>query len=389
MRTLVILLGCFSFAFSLNTVPLKRFDKVRTLGSVIESGDILQNRWGPKNKTDGDEDLKNYLDAQYYGTIQIGTPSQNFDVVFDTGSPNLWVPSSKCGRLNFACRTHKRYDSKKSSTYKPDGKEFKITYGSGSVQGFQSIDTVCIAGICPVNVTFAEITKEKGVAFLFAKFDGILGLSFPLNDMDPVFNVMYDQALIKDPIFSFWLNRNPKDDLGGKLILGGSDSSLYTGDMFYVNLDGEDYWRITMDKMTVGGDNAMACKGPGGCTAIVDTGTSLIAGPLKEVQAINKRIGGTQIRPGQYLIDCNSIPKLPVIELVLAGKTFAMHGEDYVLKVSQFGVTQCLSGFIGLDLPMGPWWILGDPFIGAYYTEFDMGTGRVGFAKAVKKPPTE
>lgn len=331
------------------------------------------------------EKISNFMDAQYYGEIEIGTPGQSFKVIFDTGSSNLWVPSKHCRLFNIACKTHHKYDSQKSSTYAKDGSKFEIKYGSGAMEGFVSQDKVCVAGACVKDQKFAEATKEPGVAFIAAKFDGILGMGWntiSVNKLPTVFDNMVEQGLVDEAVFSFWLNRNPAEANGGQLVLGGVDESLYTGEINYMPLTKKAYWEVRMDGMTVGGDSGMVCNG--GCQAVLDTGTSLIVGPKDQVNAINKAIGAT-IMPitGEGMIDCAKIPELPTIEFQLGGKTYALSGEDYILKVTQGAKTQCLSGFAGMNTPNGLM-ILGDVFLGKYYSVYDVANSRVGLATATQ-----
>ena len=105
---------------------------------------------------------------------------------------------------------HNRYDSGKSSTAVANGTHFEIRYGSGSMEGFVSQDTVCVAEVCVKDQLFAEATHEPGIAFLAAKFDGILGMGFysiSVNGIPTPFDMMVEQGLVEDSKFSFWLNR--------------------------------------------------------------------------------------------------------------------------------------------------------------------------------------
>ncbi|KAK5582579.1 hypothetical protein RB653_004164 [Dictyostelium firmibasis] len=328
--------------------------------------------------------ISDFEDAQYYGAITIGTPGQDFKVVFDTGSSNLWIPSKKCSITVPACDLHNKYNSAASSTYVANGTSFSIQYGSGAMSGFVSQDTITVGSLTIENQLFAEATAEPGIAFDFAKFDGILGLAFQsisVNDIPPVFYNMMSQGLVSSQLFSFWLSRTPGTD-GGELSFGSIDNTKYTGDITYVPLTNTTYWEFAMDDFGVDGESSGFCSN--GCHAIADSGTSLIAGPLADITALNEKLGAVILNGEGIFSDCSVINTLPNVTITLAGREFTLTPKEYVLEVTEFGKTECLSGFMGIDIGFPNFWILGDVFISAYYTVFDFGNKQVGFATAIQ-----
>ncbi|WWC68815.1 uncharacterized protein I206_102750 [Kwoniella pini CBS 10737] len=319
--------------------------------------------------------LSDYMNAQYFAPITIGTPPQSFKVVLDTGSSNLWVPGVSCSSI--ACFLHAKYDSSASSTYKKNGTDFAIHYGSGSLEGFVSQDTVTIGDLAIKHQDFAEATKEPGLAFAFGKFDGILGLGYDtisVNHIVPPFYNMLAQGLLDEPVFSFRLGSSDED--GGEAIFGGIDDSAFTGKLNYVPVRRKGYWETELEAIKFGKEQ-LDLSNTG---AAIDTGTSLIVMPTDIAELLNKEIGAQKSWNGQYTVDCNTIDKLPQLSLVFAGKSYTLDGSDYVLNA---GGT-CISSFTGMDIPapIGPLWIVGDVFLRKYYTVYDLGRNAVGFAPA-------
>lgn len=226
-------------------VPLNKFeDDERTyLSKILSSGNSSYlNKFLPSSQLTGSEiPITNFMDAQYYGEVSLGTPAQTFKVIFDTGSSNLWVPSHSCWSV--PCWTHKTYKSSDSSSFVKNTTAFKITYGSGGVAGITSKDSVTLGGVSAKNVLFGEVTSESGVSFVAAQFDGILGLGWPVlsvNGMKPVFFELIDQGLITDKSFSFYLSRGGA--AGSKLVLGGVNLDYAASTFKYYTLLSDSYW---------------------------------------------------------------------------------------------------------------------------------------------------
>jgi len=322
--------------------------------------------------------INDYQNAQYYGQIELGTPGQSFNVIFDTGSSNLWVASSQC---DSSCGLHSRYRSALSLTYIADGTPFNITYGSGPVGGFDSIDNLATGGLKVTKQTFTEVTDASGLgaAFLIGKFDGILGLAWPslsVNGITPVMQNLISQKAIANGEFAFFLGNADSED--GELTIGGYDETRFTGSLNYVPLKSQTYWQINIEAFKIGSTNFVTT--PGGESAIIDSGTSLLTGPSTAVAQIAKSLGAKSLgSTGEYVLSCDS-KLLKDIDIEISGVTYTLSPDDYLIPDG--GI--CILGIEGLDVPepLGPLWILGDIFIRKYYTVFDVTNSRVGIALA-------
>jgi len=396
IAVLSVLVTTFSVVFSdaaIMRIPLKKVEETsaQKLDRYARTGEYLTQKYfnSPRHQqynavtfvpdADGKVPhgvpLSNYMNAQYFAEITIGTPPQTFSVILDTGSSNLWVPSTRCNSI--ACFLHRRYDAGQSETYKENGTNFEIHYGTGSLEGIISNDVLSIGDLVIKKQDFGESVKEPGLTFAFGKFDGIMGLGYDtisVKRVVPPFYHMVNRQLIDEPVFSFYLNDANSGVNQGEAVFGGIDSNHYTGKIHYAPVKRKAYWEVTLENVIFG--NETIDIEPIG--AAIDTGTSLIALPTVLADLINKEIGAKKNYAGQYVLECDTIPDLPELCLVFNGKKFCLEGSDYVLNIQN----QCISGFVGLDVPSpaGPLWIVGDVFLRKYYTIYDLGRNRVGFA---------
>merc|ERR1712137_779278 len=311
--------------------------------------------------------------TEYYGLIFIGTPPKAFYTIMDTGSSNLWVPASTC--TDKACQGKNKYNPSESSTSVPNGEPITIHYGTGSMKGNLVYDDVTVGGLEVTKQEFAQATSLAAF-FTGSPFDGILGLAYQSISADNV-PTFFDNAVKQngiDSVFSFYLDSTSGSN-SSVLTFGGYDSNYFSGSITYhqLFLDVGDYYMIQWDGVSVGTTTIDANCGTLGCRAIVDTGTSFIIGPNRVISEILSDLNVNS--------NCNGVDSLPDITFTIGNNNYAIPSSIYVIRETNLlGNTVCepaLAGTVGSE------WVWGDTFIRAWYSVFDHGSLRVGFARSI------
>ncbi|KAF4620757.1 hypothetical protein D9613_000404 [Agrocybe pediades] len=385
--SLVVLSACYA-----NAVEV-----VANAGTVAPHTIALQSRRSPKESplrrralSPSNVPLADFFlgtDLQWFGNITVGTPPQEITVVFDTGSSSLEFASTLCTTC-----PQVKFDSSKSSTFVDGGRTSSITFATGV--GVDPViganykltlrsgrDTVGVGGFSAPGVSLFLITAQTP-KFNIDPFSGIQGMGATAQG---IFAALINQGL--PSLFSLYVT--PQAVGKAELTLGGTDSTKFTGTPIFASLPSGsgNTWQLASPGISVNGKTTTVLNTAR--TIIFDSGTSNVLFSTNTANAIYALIS-PDIKPnpneaGTYGIACNRISSLPaVIDITFtsqSGKPFNLTIPSSELSVGPFASdpTLCqtlINAFDGLEL-------VGGSLLKHYYSIWDVGGKRMGFAPAV------
>lgn len=155
----------------------------------------------------------------------------------------------------------------------------------------------------------------------------------------PVFDSIIQHKLLKRNIIAFYYSLN--ENTRGEITLGYVNPNRFKSKLIYYQVVDQFYWTIYLDDIKIGDDSLNLC--PLGCKAIVDTGTSLITGPTRDLHKLLRKIPCER--------NCHNYDQSPPLVFVFTGDDYALNTVDYVVRRSIFGTHSCRPMLMPLDVP--------------------------------------
>ncbi|ODQ67521.1 acid protease, partial [Nadsonia fulvescens var. elongata DSM 6958] len=336
--------------------------------------------------------LKN---EQTYYTISygLGSPAQPFRGLVDTGSADIWVmgtdnPSCKENSPTgtYSCANAGIFNKATSSTFNTgvDSPNFDLSYNDGTaVSGTYGKDTMTLSGASIPGVQFAVASRSSSSLAVFGVGPQYLESSYYLYDNLPI--VLANSKMINSQAYSLYLNG--RETTGASILFGGVDSAKYTGGLYtipmvsrYNGYPTPPEFTIALNSIsyTVGGTETVAAARP--MIALLDSGTSLMYLPSDIVNKIATAYSATYTSSvGAYVYDCGTSAKSDNF------LTFTFSGVEMNIPLQvaslPYSGNRCILGMSQTSSDNNI--ILGDTFLRAVYTVFDLTNSQVAMAQSI------
>lgn len=300
--------------------------------------------------------------------------NQTFDMIFDTGSADLWVYSNESSI--YQSLEHPVYIPTSSAELLPNytwAIKYASNVGSDPVDGIVYTDVVK-AG--PITATKQAVQAAIHIPYEFSS-DGIVGLApSVINTVQPVKQKTFFETVepsLQRKLFA----ANLRVDGNATWDFGFIDKSKYTGDITYTPVAGnEKYWSIDVKEYAVG-DGSFGNETIG--NVIVDSGTSLVYLPDSVVADFYSKVPGYERTiGGSHTFPCNIT--VPDFYFKVEGRVLSIPGRDVNYATYDAGAGTCVGG-ITSSLNMR-YSVLGNLFMRNYYVihSREEETPKIGFA---------
>jgi len=256
---------------------------------------------------------------------------------------------------------------------------------------------VSMSGFTVQQQTFVTVDNVSQ-GFLQGSVSGIMGLAFTSlaeTGATPFWLTLMNGGQTSSPEMSFFLARlvdvpnAPQEAPGGTFTLGGTNSSLFTGSIEFINIvngNPPSFWLLPISQIMFQGKSIPVGTGSSAVGAI-DTGTTLVGGPTAAVQAIYDAIPNSNAVPnsgGLFAFPCTTNV---TVTMSFGGTAWSINPQDMIVsRLPQSN--NCVGGFFdlsaGSNIPPGngnPSWVIGDTFFKNVYSVFRSNPASVGFAQ--------
>jgi len=326
--------------------------------------------------------ILNGRNLAYFGQMYVGEKNTPFLVLLDTGSNNIWLPTTDCKE----CPGKTIYVCNESSTCSMTNQTIIMPYGIGSVQGPIGFENIGLTLDFKVNSTIVWVTSGRDLQN-YKDLDGFVGLGNMEKARDFI-DLAFDAGYIQEKVFSFYLDHNYRNDTysNGSYLSIGYIPEDKVNKVTWVQVTNPYRWATAVKGMKVGNIEVNLTQDASNTKEVLfDSGWSLlllsdyvIAELYNQLVASAAEFVMFMDMAPAYRCDYGYPEKYPNISISVDGMDIILTAYNYLMfsqVVQQDGKNYCMLGFMRANVGIQ---ILGDSFLKTNFVTFSKRNQTMG-----------